>query len=159
MTEKSSRLGKLVSVHGMSPTYLQRALIVIILSFLFFLMMLLAFSIRQNVGYFILATAFLVVKVVMLFGWMSQRKKELRLYENGFAVRKHVCLFDEIADFRYAQRGSLFGADKFDVTVTTLSGEKITFSDAFDRVQFIIDYIDSKMSASDETVEGESTSD
>ena len=82
MTQQNKQLGRLESVHGISPVYLQRALIVIILSFIFFLIMLIAFSIRQQIGYFVLATAFLVVKLFTLFGWMQQRKKTVLLYED-----------------------------------------------------------------------------
>jgi hypothetical protein len=49
---KTQELGKLKSVYGISPAYLQRAAIVAIVSFVFFLLMLVAFSLRQNIGYF-----------------------------------------------------------------------------------------------------------
>ena len=43
MPENPQKLGKLISIHGTSPAFLQRAAIVAMLSFFFFLTMLIAF--------------------------------------------------------------------------------------------------------------------
>ncbi len=100
---ETQTLGKLESVHVISPVYLQRALIIIILSFIFFLAMLIVFSLRQNVGYFLLATAFLLIKLFTLFSFMQARKKVVKLYENGFTFGKKTCRFDEIKQIQNNQ--------------------------------------------------------
>ncbi|MBX7173462.1 MAG: hypothetical protein K1X72_21010 [Pyrinomonadaceae bacterium] len=100
---ETQTLGKLESVHVISPVYLQRALIIIILSFIFFLAMLIVFSIRQNVGYFLLATAFLLIKLFTLFSFMQARKKVVKLYENGFTFAKKTCLYNEIKEIQNNQ--------------------------------------------------------
>ena len=57
MSENTTALGGLRAVYGTSPALLQRAAIIAVVSFIFFLAMLVVFSLRQNIGYFILATA------------------------------------------------------------------------------------------------------
>src|SRR4051812_12924482 len=89
-------LGKLQSVHGIAPAFLQRAAIIVIVSFVFFLVMIIAFSVRQNIGYFVLASAFLIVQLITLFGWIMQKRVKFKLFENGFTYRKHVCTWKEI---------------------------------------------------------------
>ncbi|MET0753698.1 MAG: hypothetical protein ABWZ66_10015, partial [Pyrinomonadaceae bacterium] len=96
MSEQTQNLGKLESVHGIAPAYMMRALVVASLSFVFFLVMLVGFYIRQNIGYFLLSTAFLVVYVLTMFGWLAQRRKVLRIYENGFSYKKFAASWDEI---------------------------------------------------------------
>lgn len=100
---ETQTLGKLESVHVISPVYLQRALIIIILSFIFFLAMLIVFSLRQNVGYFLLATAFLIIQLFTLFSFMQARKKVVKLYENGFTFAKKICRYDEIKEIQNNQ--------------------------------------------------------
>ncbi len=145
MIEQNSNLGKLESVHGLSPAYLQQALVVIILSFIFFLAMLFAFSLRQQIGYFILATAFLIIKLFMLFGWMRQRKKELRLYENGFTYQKKTCKINEIEKIYVKHLNRMFGGEKIEWTITKTNGEKIVLTEAIYKVAGIIEKIDQKL--------------
>ena len=95
MSDQIKQLGKLESVHPTSPVFLQRALVVIILSFIFFFAMLIAFTLRQHFGYFLLATAFLIVKLFTLFGWLMQRRKEVKIYENGIAIGKKNHFYDD----------------------------------------------------------------
>jgi hypothetical protein len=56
------------------PAQIQRAVFVAVLSFMFFLTMMLAFFIRQSMLYFLLATAFLVVYVVTMISFLKLRK-------------------------------------------------------------------------------------
>ncbi|NOT46274.1 MAG: hypothetical protein HOP17_00795 [Acidobacteria bacterium] len=89
-------LGKLVSTHTTSPVFLQRAAIVAVVSFLFFLAMLIVFYIRQNVGYFALSTAFLIVYIFTLVGWVVQKRNAVSIYENGIKYRKFRTTWNEI---------------------------------------------------------------
>lgn len=145
MNNQTANLGKLESVHGISPVYLQRALIVIILSFIFFMVMLIAFSLRQQIGYFILATAFLIVNLFMLFGWMMQRKKIVILYENGFVLGKQVCFYNEIKDISLKQTSKMIGGQKNECEITKINGEKIILPEAIHNVHGIIEKIDEKL--------------
>jgi hypothetical protein len=98
MAEDRNDLGKLISVHGISPVYLQRALFIAALSFCFFLAMMTGFYLRQNVGYFLLATAFLLVYLVTLFSWVLQKRSQLRIFENGLKYKKSKLRWDEIQE-------------------------------------------------------------
>lgn len=95
-SEKVTNFGKIISVHGISPGFLQKAAAVSFLSFLFFLAMMLGFYIRQNIGYFLLATAFLIVNIFTLTGWFLMRRNILKIYENGFSYKKFSTVWNEI---------------------------------------------------------------
>ena len=121
MSKTIQTLGKLQAVYGTSPAYLQRAAITAIISFVFFLAMLLVFSVRQNIGYFLLATAFLIVQIFTLFGWVTQSRSRLEIFENGFAYRKNTCRWNEIAAIDVMTgKGSQTGCE-----ITKTNGEKI----------------------------------
>ena len=92
--------GTLISVHGTSPVFLQRAAIVAILSFFFFLAMLLVFYVRQQMIYFVLSTAFLIVYIFTLIGWVMQKRTLVSVYENGIKHRKFAATWDEIKSVR-----------------------------------------------------------
>lgn len=143
MSEQTIQLGKLESVHVTSPVYLQRALIVIILSFIFFLIMLIAFSIRQQVGYFLLATAFLIVKLFTLFGWMMQRKREVRLYENGFTIGKKTYAYNEIEIVQLKP----IKENKEEGEIIKTNGEKIILTEAIYDLAGVIKKINQKISS------------
>jgi hypothetical protein len=80
-------LGKLISIHTAAPAYLQRAAVVALLSFVFFLITITLFYLRQWIGYFVLASGFLVVNLITLAGFWRQRRSVLRIYESGFYYR------------------------------------------------------------------------
>lgn len=88
MTEPSKSLGKLIAVHPIAPAIVQRAVFIAALSFLFFLAMMFAFYIRQNILYFLLASAFLVLYLVMMFALLMQRRSTVEVCENGFRTKK-----------------------------------------------------------------------
>jgi hypothetical protein len=96
MTERSKNLGKLVSTHGISPMFLQRAAIVTVLSFIFFLAMLIGFYIRQHLGYFLLSTGFMIVYLFTLISWILQKRNVVNIFENGIKYRKFSSRWDEI---------------------------------------------------------------
>jgi len=89
-------LGKLLSTHTIAPVYIQRAAVVAIVSFVFFLLMLIVFYVRQQIGYFILSTAFLVVYVFTLVGWVMQRRNVVSVYEGGLKYKKFSAAWGEI---------------------------------------------------------------
>jgi len=96
MTDLNKNLGKQIGSHGISPVFLQRAAFIAVLSFALFLAMMLGFYVRQNLGYFLLATAFLLVYLFMMFSWVIQRRTEIRIFENGFSYRKRSVRWDDI---------------------------------------------------------------
>ena len=111
-------LGRLVSVHGTSPVYLQRAAIITGLSFLFFMGTLLIFYAQQSIGYFVLSTAFLVVYIFTLIGWVMQKRNVVSIYENGIAYRKFKASWDEIK--------SVTADSKSGITIVNSTGDSIT---------------------------------
>lgn len=96
MSQQPQNLGPLVSSHPTAPIYLQRAAIVAVVSFVFFLAMLAAFYLRQQPGYFLLSTAFLIVYVFTLIGWMMQKRNVVQVYENGLKYKKFHAAWGEI---------------------------------------------------------------
>ena len=96
MGEASKNLGKLVGVHPIAPALVQRAVFITALSFLFFLTMMFTFYIRQNILYFLLASAFLVLYLVMMFALLMQRRSTVEVCENGFRFKKQSIAWDEI---------------------------------------------------------------
>ena len=58
--------------------------------------MIVAFYVRQQAGYFLLSTAFLVVYVFTLIGWVMQRRNVVRVFENGLKYRKFHAAWNEI---------------------------------------------------------------
>lgn len=135
------QLGKLESVHGISPVFLQRAAFIAVLSFLFFIAMMVAFSIRQNIGYFLLATAFLLVQLLTLFGWLMQRRIQFRIYENGFTYKKKSCLWDEIESINGKTESRPVGGAKISFEIRKTGGEKIVLTEAIHGVAQIIERI------------------
>jgi hypothetical protein len=95
-TVNKGQLGRLVSVHPTAPAFIQRAAIVAILAFVFFLVMLVAFLLRQQIGYLILAAAFLVLNLFTLIGFVVQRKNLVSVFDNGFRYRKLSARWPEI---------------------------------------------------------------
>jgi len=124
------QLGKLESAHGISPVFMQRAAVIAVLSFVFFVAMMIAFSIRQNLGYFLLATAFLLVQLLTLFGWLMQRRAEFRIYENGFTYKKQSCQWNEIESMAVKTESGLVGGGKTGCEIRKTNGEKIVLNES-----------------------------
>ena len=96
MPELNRNLGKLVAVYELAPEHIQRAVFITALSFLFFLAMMFVFYIRQNILYFLLASAFLVIYLVTLFSWVKQRRSVVKVHENGLNYKGRSTLWSEI---------------------------------------------------------------
>jgi hypothetical protein len=139
------QLGKLESVHGISPVFMQRAAFVAVLSFVFFIAMLVAFSMRQNIGYFLLATAFLLVQLLTLFGWLMQRRTEFKIYENGFGYKKQICLWDEIDSMAVKTESRLVGGAKINCEIRKTDGAQIVLSEAIHGVDKIMERISAEI--------------
>jgi len=59
----------------MSPSHLQLAVFIAVLSFLFFLAMMFAYYIRQSAVYFLLATAFLIIYLITMISFIRLVRK------------------------------------------------------------------------------------
>ena len=86
----------MVSVHGISPAYLQRAVFIVLLSFVFFLAMMLVYYLRQSLVYFLLASAFLVLYIITLVSWVLMRRSVITVYENGLIYRGRTIPWSQI---------------------------------------------------------------
>jgi len=58
--------------------------------------MLVVFYIRQQIFYFVLSTAFLIVYIFTMIGWVMQRRNTVSIYENGIGHRSFTAAWDEI---------------------------------------------------------------
>jgi len=139
------QLGKLESVHGISPAFKQRAFILATVSFVFFTVMVGGFLIRPGFVFVLLGTAFLVVGLFTLFGWLGQRNLEFRLFENGFSYKKFVCTWDEIESINLKTESRLIGGEKIECLVRKIDGQEITLTDVIDDVQYLVETIDERM--------------
>ena len=59
----------------MPPAQVQRAVFIAVLSFLFFLAMMVAYYVRQSLLYFLLATAFLIVYFITMISFVRMKRK------------------------------------------------------------------------------------
>ncbi len=98
MANKDQHLGRLETVHVIAPAYIQRAVFIAVLSFMFFLAMMFAFYVRKHILYFFLSSAFLIVYLITMFSFVMQRKANVEIYENGFKHRKNIVLWNQITD-------------------------------------------------------------
>ena len=103
----SSKLGKLVAVHSTSPAFLQRAAILTALSFLFFLIALILYLVRQNFLYFLLATGFLIVQIFTMVGWWMQKRNAVSVYTSGLGYKKRQVAWSEIESIERNVEGTL----------------------------------------------------
>jgi len=115
---KKKKLGPLISSHGISPVFLQRAAIIAIVSFLFFLGTLAYFYIQQQLIYFVLSSAFLVVYIFTMVSWVFQKRNIVSIYENGIARRKFITTWDEIK--------SVTAEADSGITIVKSDGESLT---------------------------------
>lgn len=144
-TEPPPDLGRLETVYGIAPAFMQRAAFVAVLSFIFFIAMTVAFYIRQNIGYFLLATAFLLVQLLTLFGWLRQRHAEFKIYENGFSYKKQSCRWDELESMAVKTESRLGGGEKVNCEIRKTSGEKIVLNEAIHGVDKIMERISAEI--------------
>ena len=140
MTEKTEKLGKLISVHPISPAALQRTVIIAVLSFLFFLVTMVMFYTWQNILYFFLSSGFLIVYVLTMLGWVLLRKNILKIYENGLTYRKFTARWSEIEAVETESKNG-----KISCELRKPKGEKIVLSEAIYEVEKAIKVIKAKV--------------
>ncbi len=105
MKAPTNDLGRLVSVHGMSPAYRQQAVFIIILSFLFFMSTIVAFYLFGRFLYFLLASGFLVVYLISLISFLTQRRYSVRTYENGMEYRTFSSRWRDLCSVTWTKEG------------------------------------------------------
>jgi hypothetical protein len=123
-------LGKISGVYRVSPAFLQRAAAVSVLSFVFFVLMMFGFYVRQNIGYFLLATAFLAVNVLTLVGWLAIRRGTVRIYGGGIEFRRFRARWDEIERVELRDDGKPAGGRRHSATIVKRNGESAEIPDA-----------------------------
>lgn len=137
MSEPNQNLGRIVTIHGVQPAYLQRAVFVVVLSFLFFLGTMVVFYLQQGFVYFILSTAFLVIYIVTMTSWVLQRRNVVKIYENGIEYRKYSCLWNEIE--------SISAGEGNTVEVRTKAGGKFAIAATISGLDQIVKTIQTKI--------------
>jgi len=137
VSEPDKNLGRIVAIHGVQAAYLQRAVFIVVLSFLFFLGTMVVFYLQQGFVYFLLSTAFLIIYVVTLFSWFMQRKNVVKIYENGIEYRKYSCLWSEIQ--------SIAAGEKNTVEIRTKAGGRFAISSVITNLDQIISTIQTKI--------------
>ena len=135
-------LGKVVSVHAISPLFMQRAAFIAVLAFLFFLATMFIFYLRAGIGYFLLATAFLLIYIVTMISLVMQKRSVVTVHENGLAFRKFRAAWSEIESFR--SRPDEGG--KVRVEVKTISGGSATFPESLQNTAELIRIVRTKLS-------------
>lgn len=130
MSETGGNLGKLESEHGIAPAFLQRAVFVAVLSFVFFMAMLVGFYLRQNIGYFLLSTAFLIVYILTMLGWIALKKNVLKIHENGIEYKNFAARWDEIE--------TISARDKKGIEIGKTGGEKAVLSENLEGLEAAI---------------------
>lgn len=138
------QLGKLVGVYGLSPVFKQRAFVVAAVSFIFFTTMVFGFLVRPGFVFVLLGTAFLVVGLFTLFGWLAQKNAQFKLYENGFSYRKFVCLWNEIESANVETENSRIGVVKKSCLVRRNDGQEVLLTDSLADFENIVRIINSK---------------
>jgi len=89
-------LGRLIAVHPISPAHLQRAVLLAILSFIFFMSMMFAFYLLKNLVFFLLATAFLMIYLATMYSFITGRKKTVEVFENGLRIGKTSAMWSDV---------------------------------------------------------------
>ncbi|HJS51791.1 MAG TPA: hypothetical protein VJ781_07805 [Pyrinomonadaceae bacterium] len=107
MQQEKVELGRVISTYLTAPAFIQRAAIIAIVSFLFFLAMLLAFSARGQMIYLVLAAAFFVVNIFTLTGFVIQRRNEVKVFEKGIAYRGRQAEWDDLVSTEIDPTGQL----------------------------------------------------
>lgn len=140
MTKEPENLGKLISLYAIAPGFLQRVVIIAVLSFLFFLLTMVMFSMWKLFLYFFLSTAFLIVYLLTMFSWLMMRKNILRIYENGMTYRKFTARWNEIEAIEKNQKGA-----KLNFEIRKKKGERITLTESIFQVEQAVALIESKV--------------
>ena len=79
--------------------------------------MLVVFYLRQQIGYFLLSTAFLVVYVFTLIGWLIQKRNVVDVHENGLKYKKFNAAWVQIQSIKADAEGLLLTISKNEKTL------------------------------------------
>lgn len=137
MSEPTKNFGKLVSMHGTSAMFLQRAAIVAFLAFVFFLAMLIGFYLLQTVIYFVLSTAFLVVYLFTLIGWLMQKRNVVSIFEDGINYKKFAARWGEIVSAELIDEAS----DRKYLELQKSDREKVLIPSSIHGFEKIVDFV------------------
>lgn len=118
MAAKEEELGRLITVYGIAPAYVQRAAFLAVLSFLFFLAMMFAFYVLQSFLYFLLSTAFLIVYLITMFSFVMLRRRSVEVFENGMKFRKSLVRWSEIGEIADTGEISFSNGKKMNIPPT-----------------------------------------
>lgn len=111
-------------------------MLVAILSFVFFMAMLIAFYIRQHFGYFLLSTAFLIVFIFTMIGWWMQNRNTLYIHDWGIVYRRFSASWTDLKSVEPAENGLL---------LKTSGGETVTIARSTAGFETIKPYIISRL--------------
>jgi len=125
VTDLKKDLGRLVAVYPIAPAYLQRAVFIVVLSFVFFLAMMFVFYVRQTVVYFLLASAFLLLYLVTLFSFVMQRRSHVEVFANGLKYKKNVVAWADIAEVKVSGEIILSMGEQFTIPKTINNHEAV----------------------------------
>jgi len=121
---------------------MQRAAFMAVLSFLFFLAMMVGFYLRQNLGYFLLASAFLLVYLATMLSLFSQRRTAVNIFENGITYKKFSARWDEISATETAERpGGRAGLE-----LRKRTGESVTLPDTVNDAERMLSSVRQRVS-------------
>jgi ABC-type bacteriocin/lantibiotic exporter with double-glycine peptidase domain len=81
--------------------------------------MLVVFYVSQQIIYFVLSTAFLIVYIFTLIGWVMQKRNTVSIYENGIGHRSFTAAWDEIQSVK-ADETSGIRLEKVDGKTVTI---------------------------------------
>jgi hypothetical protein len=91
-----------------------------------------------------MGTAFLVVELFTLFGWLGQKNAEFRLFENGFSYKKFVCLWNEIESVNVKKESSPAGGEKINCLIGKTDGQEIVLTETIENLESIVKIIGEK---------------
>jgi len=93
----------------------------------------------------LMGTAFLVVELFTLFGWLGQKNAEFRLFENGFSYKKFVCTWNEIESINVKAESQMIGGAKLNCLIRKNDGQEIVLTEVIEDLESIVKIIDGKM--------------
>lgn len=137
VSEKTTASGKLIGRFSVSPMFLQRSAVVAVLSFFFFLAMLVGFAIRSHTGYLILAAAFLVLHIFSLTGLWMLRTKSVSIFQNGLEFRRRFIPWGELQSGEFPADGPGL--------LRLKTGEEILLPANLDRADLLAEYVNSRL--------------
>ena len=130
MPPSGKDLGRSIAVYGPAPAFLQRAVFLTVLSFLFFVGTMFIYYIRQGFVYFILASAFLVLYVISLMSFVAQRKNTLVIHQHGIEFKKDKILWTDVKSV--SDEGVILLIDQRTITIPK---SLANFNDLVDQIR------------------------